>query len=144
MNKLVLRDFGSWLAVWMMLFLWVHAPVVQARADQAAEGWSYSCDERSFSVYALSRGKGVPPRTRETFEEMVRVLKTMEEAGQVVKINKQRIGLEGETRLCVEFSDKDSARQAWLEVKNIGKGIELLDYAIGPCDGKGGDKGARQ
>ena len=84
-------------------------------------------------MYALSRGKGVPTETREAFSEMVRILNGLKDAGQVVNISKQRIGLEGETRLCVEFSDAAMAQEALLKVKQLGKGIDLLDYVVGPC-----------
>ena len=49
----------------------------------------------SFSVYALSRGKGVPDEARQVLDHSRRLLKRAQERGEVKQIVDRRIGLEG-------------------------------------------------
>ena len=65
-----------------------------------------------FALYALSRGKGVPAPTRAALEKAHVLLEDARQRGAVLALKQTRIGLEGETRLCVEA--KDAARVAAL------------------------------
>lgn len=88
---------------------------------------------QSFSVYALSRGKGVPDKARKVLEEARNMFKAAQERGEVSRFTDQRIGLEGETRLCVEFVNADTARNIFSEIQNIGHGVDLLNIKVEPC-----------
>ncbi|MDX1412429.1 MAG: hypothetical protein R3351_09750, partial [Nitrospirales bacterium] len=88
----------------------------------------------SFSVYALSRGKGVPEGARKVLEEARILLKAAQERGEVVRLTDKRIGLEGETRLCAEFVNPESAHSLFSHIPEIGQGVDLLNVKIEPCD----------
>ena len=87
----------------------------------------------SFSVYALSRGKGVPDEAREALDRSRRLLKRAQEQGEVKKIVEQRIGLEGETRLCVEFSDEQAANRFFGQIQHFSNGVDLVNVKKEPC-----------
>ena len=103
-------------------------------ADMGEMGISaVSSTPESFSVYTLSRGKGVPEEARNVLEEARGLLKTAHEEGAVTRLTDQRIGLEGETRLCAEFRDGDSARTILSRIQNLSRGIDLVNVTIEPC-----------
>lgn len=87
----------------------------------------------SFAVYALSRGKGVPERTRAVFEEAGRMLEEAKKRHKVVQLERARIGLEGETRLCAEFADAAAARDLFERIRRLAEGVELLNVVLEPC-----------
>jgi hypothetical protein len=87
----------------------------------------------SFSVYALSRGKGVPERTRQVFQQARTLLEDARQKGKVVQLKQTRIGLEGETRLCVECSSSIVAQDLFDQIIELGKGVELLNVVMEPC-----------
>jgi hypothetical protein len=87
----------------------------------------------SFSVYALSRGKGVPDEAREVLDRSRRLLKSAQEEGAVKKIVDHRIGLEGETRLCVEFSDEQAANKLFGQIQQLSNGVDLVNVKKEPC-----------
>jgi hypothetical protein len=60
---------------------------------------------RSFAVFALSRGAGVPPEALAALADIRAALREAEARGERVRITESRIGLEGELRLCVEIED---------------------------------------
>lgn len=87
----------------------------------------------SFAVYALSRGKGVPARTRAVFQEAGRMLEDVKRRGRVMQLEQTRIGLEGETRLCAEFADAATARDLYERIRRLAEGVELLNVVLEPC-----------
>jgi len=87
----------------------------------------------SFSVYALSRGKGVPDEARQVLDHSRRLLKRAQERGEVKKIVDRRIGLEGETRLCVEFSDEQAANKLFIQIQHLSNGVDLVNVTKEPC-----------
>ena len=87
----------------------------------------------SFSVYALSRGKGVPDEARQVLDHSRRLLKRAQEQGEVKQIVDRRIGLEGETRLCVEFSDEQAANRLFGQIQHFSDGVDLLNVKKEPC-----------
>ena len=89
---------------------------------------------RSFAVYALSRGHGVPEAAREVLRKVRAWLDQAKQAGSVVDIRETRIGLEGETRLCVEFADSESAQAMLKRIRAFTKGVELINLVVEPCD----------
>ena len=88
---------------------------------------------QSISVYALSRGKGVPDQAREVLSQSRTLLKAAQERGEVLRVVEQRIGLEGETRLCAELSHSESAHTVIDQIQRLGHGIDLINVKIEPC-----------
>jgi len=88
---------------------------------------------QSISVYALSRGKGVPDHAREVLSQSRTLLKAAQERGEVLRVVEQRIGLEGETRLCGEFSHTESAHTIIDQIQRLGQGVDLINVKIEPC-----------
>lgn len=93
-------------------------------------------EEVEFTVYVLSRGKGVPEPTRVVFENASSFLGEAKQRGEVLSLNETRIGLEGETRLCVEAKDAASARALQDELWSIAGDAELFDVVEEPCSEK--------
>ena len=87
----------------------------------------------SFSVYALSRGKGVPDEAREVLDRSRRLLKHAQERGEVKQIVDRRIGLEGETRLCVEFFDEQAANKLFGQIQHLSNGVDLVNVKKETC-----------
>lgn len=90
-------------------------------------------DFKSFSVYALSRGKGVPDEARTVLESARTLLKAAREKGEVTGLTDRRIGLEGETRLCAEFKSAETAAALFLRLRRIGEGVDLINIKIESC-----------
>ena len=89
-----------------------------------------------FALYALSRGKGVPEPTRDVFENANAYLEESRQRGEVLSLRKTRIGLEGETRLCVQAKDAAAARALQQEVRSIAGDVELFNVVEEPCSKK--------
>ena len=87
----------------------------------------------SVALYALSRGKGVPEPTRSALDRVRALVEDLRRQGQVTRIDEQRIGLEGETRLCVEFADPEAARATIERMRGIAREVELLNVVEEPC-----------
>ncbi len=86
-----------------------------------------------FAVYALSRGKGVPEPTRGVFRKARTLLEGAKRRGEVIRVKETRIGLEGETRLCVEAKDAAAARALLRELRAIAENVELFNVVVEPC-----------
>ncbi len=99
-------------------------------------------DVTSFAVFALSRGKGVPPEARDVLRKVAAVAEADERRGVRVKIRRTRIGLEGETRLCVEYQSAADARRGLDQVEKIVEDVDLVNLVPGPCaqPAKAGEK----
>jgi hypothetical protein len=85
------------------------------------------------TINALSRGKGVPTGTRDAFKQIRALLERQQAASAVVAVRYQRIGIEGESRLCVEFRNASDAQSALAEIRKIAAGADLLDVVEAPC-----------
>ncbi|GJL58735.1 MAG: hypothetical protein NPIRA03_15920 [Nitrospirales bacterium] len=88
---------------------------------------------QSIAVYALSRGKGVPDQAIEVLSRSRTLLKSAQERGEVRRMVEQRIGIEGETRLCAEFSDAESAHSMIEKLQQLGEGVDLINVNVEPC-----------
>lgn len=86
-----------------------------------------------FALYALSRGKGVPETTRGAFRQAHVLLEGAKQRGEVIRLKETRIGLEGETRLCVEAKDVASARTLLRELRAMAEKVELFNVVVEPC-----------
>ena len=87
----------------------------------------------TIAVYALSRGKGVPEPTKAALSEIRAVLGQAEADGRVATMKTKRLGLEGETRTCVEFRDRDAAAAVTAQVRALAHGVDLLNVVEEPC-----------
>jgi len=87
----------------------------------------------SLVVTTLSRGKGVPVDTRAVYKQIRAVLERWQATAAVTTLQANRIGLEGETRLCAEFRNRDDAQAAFAEIRKLSAGIDLLNVVEEPC-----------
>lgn len=85
------------------------------------------------AVYVLSRGQGVPEKTQRVFQEIRSLLASERSRGLVVRLNEERIGLEGETRLCAVFRDGDAAAAAFSRLQALANTTELLRVVHESC-----------
>lgn len=81
----------------------------------------------------LSRGKGVPEEARVAYRDIRASMEAQRAAYAVTDLRSQRIGLEGETRLCIEFRSQRDADAALAELRKRVSGIDLLQVAEAPC-----------
>ncbi|HWQ37736.1 MAG TPA: hypothetical protein VNM24_03865 [Burkholderiales bacterium] len=95
-----------------------------------------AASRQEFALYALSRGKGVPAPTRDAFKKAQALLEGARQRGEVVALKETRIGLEGETRLCVEARNPAASRRLQREVRQIGKDVELFNVVEEACSKK--------
>ncbi len=86
-----------------------------------------------FAVYALSRGKGVPEPARGALRKARTLVEGAKQRGEVIRFKEARIGLEGETRLCVEAKDVAAARALLRELRAIAENVELFNVVVEPC-----------
>ena len=89
----------------------------------------------SFAVFALSRGKGVPPAAREVIRKVTEIVDAEKRRGVRVEARRTRIGLEGETKLCVEYENAAEARLAHEQIDKLVKDVDLVNLVAGPCSG---------
>jgi hypothetical protein len=92
--------------------------------------------QSEFALYALSRGKGVPEPARDALEKANTLLEQAQQRGEVLKLTQTRIGLEGETKLCVEAKNAPASRKLQGEVRRIGKNVDLFNVVEESCSRK--------
>ena len=88
---------------------------------------------QSFSVYALSRGSGVPPVAREAQQKVQELVESDRSRGVDVNVQATRIGLEGERKLCVTYADAQEATRALERVRAMVQGVDLVNVVVEPC-----------
>lgn len=93
----------------------------------------------SVVITTLSKGRGVPAPTREAYKRIRGLLEEQKKQSAVTRIDTQRIGLEGETRMCAEFRDRAQAEYALEQIRKLSAGVELIHVAEGPCPTTKGD-----
>lgn len=89
---------------------------------------------RSFALYVLSRGKGVPDEAWEALGEVRGLAEADQGKGIAVTIREKRIGLEGERRLCIEYEQEEKARHAYERARAVVEGVDLTRLVIETCD----------
>jgi hypothetical protein len=89
---------------------------------------------RSFALYVLSRGKGVPDEAWEALGEVRALAEADREKGIAVTIQVKRIGLEGERRLCIEYEEEKEARRTYERARAVVEGVDLTRLVIETCD----------
>jgi hypothetical protein len=98
---------------------------------------------KSFSLYVLSRGKGVPPEAREALRKARELIEADRRRGLGMKLETKRLGIEGETRLCAEYEDAKDAGRAFERVSALVKGVDLANLVVEPCT-KPGSEGQKE
>lgn len=88
---------------------------------------------KSFALYALSRGQGVPDEAREALLKVRALLDEEKSRGVAVNVQSTRIGLEGETKLCAEFQDDAAGGAAFRRAREVVKGVDLVNLVVEPC-----------
>lgn len=86
-----------------------------------------------FALYTLSRGKGVPDKARDALRQVREFAEADRGRGLAVSIETTRIGLEGETRLCVEYKDPKAGSRALEQARALVRGIDLVNLVVEPC-----------
>ena len=81
---------------------------------------------KEFQFTMLSKGAGVPEETRVAFAQAESLLLNLEKQGVALSWKRERVGLEGETRVCVRFEDQDSAQKAFQKIKQMGSENDYL------------------
>lgn len=87
----------------------------------------------NIEVLTLSRGSGVPESTRVAFDTIAREAENARQTGGVTAIQRARIGLEGETRLCVRFRDPAVREEYARRWQSLSDGVELMQLREGGC-----------
>ena len=87
----------------------------------------------SFSLYVLSRGKGIPDEAKQVLDRSRQLFKRAQEQGDVKQIIDRRIGLEGETQICVELSDEHAANKLFSEIQHLSEGVALVNVKKESC-----------
>lgn len=119
-----------------LLAAWAAAAGCAVPADTGGQELATRAVSASFAVYALSRGRGVPDPTWSAWQAVWKMLEDARREGKVTRLQQTRIGLEGEVRLCAEFSSPEHAREMLERAREIGKGVELLNVVEEPCSGQ--------
>lgn len=120
---------------WLLLLLVLPIVLIEIGVGcaQIHTDGSKASNSSSFSVYALSRGKGVPEEARLVLDHARQVLKVGQDQGKVKRLVDRRIGLEGETLLCAEFSDEQAADRFFNELHHFSRGVDLVNMKKEIC-----------
>ena len=94
----------------------------------------------SFAVYALSRGKGVPPEADDALRRVREMVGGDKGSGVRVQMTTTRVGLEGETRLCLEYQDAGEAARALPRIRSLVEGVDLVNLVVEACVGTPGEE----
>jgi hypothetical protein len=92
-----------------------------------------SSEAQGFAMYALSRGKGVPEGAKAALAKAEAMLQGLRDQGADIAVARERIGLEGETRLCVTFGDRGLAGETLERIRRLASGVDLVNLVEEPC-----------
>lgn len=107
-------------------------PAPPTRPEQPGAGRGEAAG-RSFSIYALSRGSGVPPAAREAQQKVQALVESDRSKGVEVNVQATRLGLEGERKLCVTYANAQDAARALEQVRAMVQGVDLVNVVVEPC-----------
>ncbi|WP_189644650.1 hypothetical protein [Luteimonas gilva] len=93
----------------------------------------------SVVITTMSKGRGVPAPTRDAYKQIRGLLEEQKNQSAVTNIDTQRIGLEGEMRMCAEFRDRAQAEYTLEQIRKLSADVELIHVAEGPCPTTQGD-----
>ena len=86
------------------------------------------------SIYAGSRGDGVPPTAMARLQDIERYLASRSAtAGTAVQVSKRVVGLEGETQLCIEMPRTEEGARVLERLKSMVSAVPLLTLSTTPC-----------
>lgn len=88
---------------------------------------------KTFAVYFLSRGSGVPAAARAAQEQVQSLVDGDRERGVSVSVETKRIGIEGERRLCVTYENAGDGSRALERVRAVVAGVDLVRVVEEPC-----------
>lgn len=126
--KLIKEHWFLWLIFLLILFLSIKDPSFQQLLEKYTEP-----RVRSFAVYMLSYGNEVPDSTYEAFLKIEKLISDSQKIITGITFSKTVIGLEGETKICAEFTDYLTAEMLLVQARNLAKDVKLLNIAIEPC-----------
>ena len=87
----------------------------------------------SFAVYALSRGKGVPPEARAALQRVETMVEESRKRGVTVTVTTARIGIEGETRVCFAYEDPKEGARDYERARDLVKDVDLVNLKVESC-----------
>lgn len=112
-----------------VFILFVLLPLIGASSTQAN-----SLENRSIAFYALSRGTGVPEATMKALNKVRTRFTELHDQGEVSRVIENRIGIEGETRICAEFITESVVQREWANLKEMVKELDLANIKKELCD----------
>jgi hypothetical protein len=90
-------------------------------------------EHRSFALYVLSRGNGVPEGGRKALADFRKLLSSMQAKGEVIEFSDTRIGIEGETRICARFASAELTAKVWMDMQRSFTGADLVQLKAEKC-----------
>ena len=99
----------------------------------AAEN-TIAVETNTVRIYALSRGRGVPEHTRKVYQRIKSLLQAANKKGALVQLQETRIGLEGETRICAEFRNRQDIENILKLIRPLTEGVDLLNIDTKKCN----------
>lgn len=130
------RSSTQVLVLWIALAVSVGCagpPSDQTGSEAALAPPSANDTPSTFGVYALSRGKGVPAEARQALEAVAGLVDEDLARGIAVKSERSRIGIEGETRLCVAYENAADAAEALERIRKIVADVDLVNLEFEDC-----------
>ena len=111
-----------------LLLLLMALPTLPAAASQPG------APPYKLSIYAGSRGDGVPPAAMARLKDIERFLAGgTATAGVAAQVSKRVVGLEGETQLCVEMPRNEASARVLERLKSMVSAVPLLTLSTTPC-----------
>lgn len=117
----------------------VPAPAAEPPAEAQAAPEKSKDEPTTVVITTLSKGRGVPAPARNAYKEIRGILEEQKSQSAVSNIDTQRIGLEGEMRMCAEFRDRAQAEYTLEQIRKLSADVELIDVVEGPCPTSKGD-----
>ena len=108
-------------------------PSAVTASMDAASSDNHSSTPPTIEVLVLSRGNGVPEATREVFQRIVELANSAIAAGIVDSVKQEVIGLEGETRLCIQLYNEAGLLALDKQVSALAADTELLQLSNNSC-----------
>lgn len=105
----------------------------QAAGNEQAASEKKEPEPTTVTITTLSKGRGVPAPTRDAYKQIRGLLEEQKNQAAVTNIETQRIGIEGEMRMCAEFRDREQAEYTLEQIRKISADVELLNVVEGPC-----------
>jgi hypothetical protein len=107
-----------------------NVPIIKPPSAGRSRGAQVS---KTFAIYVLSRGSGVPAAARVAQEQVQKLVEGDRERGVSVTVETKRIGIEGERRLCVTYETSGDAARALERVRAVVEGVDLVRLVEEPC-----------